>query len=104
SPCARKRSTQIGASAAIVASCAAEAECLSEVPPVTQPPQEKPTIMAATAATNAPWIQGLVLAGIFMARVLSGALCGGSARLSQPSQPEELLADGLRGLLSYWRS
>src|SRR5471030_2439635 len=41
SPCARKRSTQIGARAATAASCAAEADCLLEVPPVTQPPQEK---------------------------------------------------------------
>ena len=58
-------------------------------------------IMAATAPTTMPWIQGFVLTGIFMERVLSGSRYGGSPRLSQPSQPEELLADGDVDVLSY---
>src|SRR6266404_9970094 len=66
SGCPRKRSTQIGARAATTASCEAAALFLAAVPPVTQPPQLKPTMASTIAPTAAPWIQDLVLVGIFM--------------------------------------
>src|SRR4029077_3465789 len=72
SGCARKRSTQIGARAATTASREAVALFLAAVPPVTQPPQLKPTMATAIAPTTAPWIQGLVLVGIFMRCPLHG--------------------------------
>ena len=46
---ARKRSAQIGARATTTASCEAEVCAVRAEPPVTQPPQLKPTIMVATA-------------------------------------------------------
>src|SRR5713101_5597867 len=52
--CARYCAAQIGASATTTASCAAVAASLRAVPPVTQPPQLKPTIMQATAPTTRP--------------------------------------------------
>src|SRR4029079_11249382 len=66
SPWARKRSAQIEASAATLPSCEAAATRLSALPPVTQPPQVKPMMAAATAPTTAPWIEVLVLIGRFM--------------------------------------
>src|SRR4029077_9888566 len=67
SPWARNRSAQIGDSATTTASCAAVAASLRAVPPVTQPPQLKPTIMQATAPTTAPHTMGLVFVGNRMA-------------------------------------
>src|SRR5258708_38177887 len=72
SGCARKRSTQIGARAATTASCEAEALFLAAVPPVPQPPQLKPTMASTIAPPTAPWIQGLVLVGIFMGSPFHG--------------------------------
>ncbi len=46
--------------AATTASCEAAATFLAAVPPVTQPPQLKPTMASAIAPMAAPWIQGLV--------------------------------------------
>src|SRR5713101_8321185 len=65
--CARYCAAQIGASATTTASCAAVAASLRAVPPVTQPPQLKPTIMQATAPTMAPHTMGLVFVGNCMA-------------------------------------
>src|ERR1700750_831583 len=77
----RKRSTQIGVRAATTASREATTAFLVAVPPVTQPPQEKPTTASAIAPTTAPWIQGLVLIGISM----GSPLCGRQAAIRAPS-------------------
>src|SRR5690348_17340326 len=63
----RNRSAQIGANAVTTASCAAIAVSLRAVPPVTQPPQLKPTIAQATAPPMKPHTRGLVYVGNCMA-------------------------------------
>jgi hypothetical protein len=55
--------TQAGVSARTVASWALVVAILPAVPPVTQPPQVKPIIIAATAPPIAPHIAGFIAAG-----------------------------------------
>lgn len=63
---ARKRSAQIGAKTATFASLAAVAAVFVDVPPVTQPPQPKPTMARPMAPTAAPHTYALVFSGSFM--------------------------------------
>src|SRR3989440_2607792 len=63
SGCCSAFATQSGVSARTEASWALVATILSAVPPVTQPPQTKPIIIAATAPPIAPHIAGFTDAG-----------------------------------------
>ena len=79
SGCCSAFTTQSGVSARTVASWAPAATILSADPPVTQPPQPKPIIIAAAAPPIAPHIAGFTDAGTCIVNLPFSSFDSGSS-------------------------